>query len=339
MNLIIFSFVFAVSLIGAITDIRYGKVNNRLLCMALIIWLGIIVINYSINGEIVFSGLFFLNLLLALVLAICLYLTDIWAPGDIKLYLFIVLTLPFNCYVCRPGNIFPALDIVIFAFAAGYIFMIIQSVAKNGLKANTGWREIAFDKKYLISVVSGIGFFSVINLLAYSLAYNFYLSNKSLIIIVSMVILILFSRYYERLKNISGLVLFAFYVIYSLCFLDAATFAKQICLCFLLSIVLETLNRTISKNNYREITGEEVRPGMILSLSSVVSMRNCIDQELPKTTTENRRSRLNTKQAAAVSRWCKNAKSNVVIVEMIPFAPFISISLIIQFIRFIIAGR
>lgn len=101
-----------------------------------------------------------------------------------------------------------------------------------------------------------------------------------------------------------------------------------------ISILLETVNRASKANTYKVITGDEVRAGMILSLPSIMAMRNCIDPNLPHATTESRRSRMTEAQAEAVRQWCRNARSNVVIVEMIPFAPFIAISTLAQMILY-----
>ena len=101
---------------------------------------------------------------------------------------------------------------------------------------------------------------------------------------------------------------------------------------------IEIISSRVRANTYREISGDEVKPGMILSFTSLWAMRKCNDPELPKTTTENRRSRLTQTQAEAVKTWCRNTHSNVIIVEMMPFAPFIAGAAVIQVLRFLILG-
>ena len=105
-------------------------------------------------------------------------------------------------------------------------------------------------------------------------------------------------------------------------------------LCLLISIVLDVLNSSARTNTYEVISGDEVKPGMILSYTTIMAMQNCIDPNIPRSTTENRRSRITDVQANAVKTWCKNAKSDIVIVKMIPFAPFIALSVVIEIIRY-----
>ena len=321
--------------IGAYTDIRSGHVNNMHLLFGIVLWIiAVIIDKLFLKTAVILPSLFITNICLALVASFLLYITDIWAPGDCKLFLVLSLIYPLTRYATKDGNIFPSLDIVIYAFALGYLWLIASHFFSKSSKASSSIFHLTLPdvKSYIISMA----FFASISVLLDQYLHDFYLANQMLFILITFIVISVLQNKAPVLLTIFGIAGLFFFVyqtiinqswLYSLLSLIAS---------FVLVTLLNTVNDKARKNTYREITGDDVKPGMILSYGTIWNMQNCIDPNLPVTTTENRRSRINVTQANAVKTWCKNAKCNITIVETIPFAPFIAASLVIQFIRFVL---
>lgn len=325
----------AAAVVGAVTDTKYGRVKNKHLLIALCLWLLIAIIGAIHNGAFVsFSTPFLLNFLLGSVASIFLYLCDIWAPGDAKLYLLIILIFPFNCYIRREGNIFPSLDLIVFAFAIGYCILIFDAFFKRQEKGknefslkNTGSMGFA-----LTGVISNAGIISAAGSITERFFPVFYYGNSILIILLITVFILLTSKY--RIKNIVGFICFCIFVIVSIINGDIFGTIKWCLQGAVIALIISYANGKIRQSIYRSISGDEIKPGMILSFASVWSMQKCIDPDIPRSTTETRRSRLTDKQAIAVKEWCRITKREVTVVEMLPFAPSFAAAVLVIILRF-----
>ncbi len=322
---------------GALTDIKSGCVRNKNLIIVLALWLIIAVSEYFIlHLSSVLTFELAINMILAIIVSIVFYLTDIWAPGDCKLYIVISLIFPMRAYVVRKGNIFPSLDFVIYAFTLGYIFLVITTVIhKAAIKMNI---KLKFNIRYSLSILANAGIMSFLNILLNTFAPEFFYANQMLCILSSVtLIFLLHKKAYTTGKIIGFLGLIYILAQSILCNMWLSTFVS-FTVSLAVASVIEFISSRVRVNTYREISGDEIRPGMILSFASLWAMRKCLDPELPQTTTENRISRITQRQAEAVKTWCKNANSNIVIVEMMPFAQFIAAAVVIEILRFLVLG-
>ena len=344
MKYFLLGFSVLVALDGSITDIRFGKVKNGHLLVAFAIW-AVSILIYSIcrREEFVFPLFsFLLNLILSIVLSVVLYRLDIWAPGDMKLFILIVLIYPFSCYVCRPGNIFPALDFVIFSFAIGYLYLLATSILhkynnNNPDPAPAGKRKM-FSKNSLIRLSTNIGYFAMAGFALNYFIGEFYYANHSLCVLIIAGLVYGLEKSVPKLKKNIGIVLFLLFVVLSFVKGDLYYFLIGLLESILLAAILGQLGNLVESNSYVQVHGEDVKPGMILSFSSVWAMQKCIDPNIPKTTTESRRSRMSVEQAEAVKEWCRITKRDVSVVSMLPFVPMFMCGLIVQIIRFFLVA-
>lgn len=322
-----------IATLGAFTDIRTGRVKNKHLAIALLIWFALIFFESIFEHAFVVSVFaFILNVILAFITALIFYFADIWAPGDCKLYITISIIFPMNAYVVRGGNIFPALDFVIYAFALGYIALVIMSIrlhdeSKVSKLAKPNMRRI-------LSILSSVGIISVVHIMLEIYATNFFYANQMLCTLSLIGLLCILQQKADVVRKILGFISLICFLIWSIIYGSWLNACLSLLGSLVIASIVEIINSRAYANTYREISKDEVRPGMILSFSTLWAMQKCIDPELPKTTTENRRSRLTERQAIAVKTWCKNARRNVIIVEMMPFAPFIASAVLIQILRF-----
>lgn len=333
----------SIALLGAITDIRYGRVKNRHLLIAFLAWLTVVSVDSIANHTFVLpAGALAINLGLAFAASLVFYLSDIWAPGDCKLYLLIALTFPMGGYITREGNVFPALDMVVYSFALGYIGLLAASLLKRrkGEPREKGRRlEIQSGRKRLLSITANIGLISSVNTLLDIYAGDFYFANQMLCTLALIGIICALQNRADRTRTILGFLGIALFIAQMITYGAWLSGLISVAESLIIALIIELINSRVRKNTYREISGEEVRPGMILSYATIWDMQNCIDPELPTVTTENRRSRITPTQAEAVRTWCKNARRPVVIVEMMPFAPFIALAVAAQAARFLILIR
>ena len=330
------------AVLGAFTDIHAGRVKNKHLIVALIIWLALVICESIFKHSLVIPTYpFTLNAGLAFITATIFYLADIWAPGDCKLYIIMAIIFPMNAYVIRDGNIFPALDFVIYAFALGYValltIIIIQQM--SGKKSKSTGNAIKINFKHSFSIIASIGMISAIYTMLDIYATDFFYANRMLCTVSVIGIICLLQKRMDKVRQIVGLIGLIFSLIQCIAYNSWFNAFLGLIVSFVIAIIIEVINSRAYVNAYREISHDEVRPGMILSFSTLWAMQKCIDPELPQTTTENRRSRLTIRQAEAVRTWCKNAKRNIIIVEMIPFAPFIASAVLVQVLRFLCLGR
>ena len=101
--------IFAVILLGTITsytDIKYKKAYNRQLFVFLIIGIGIQIASVAIK-DVSWKATSF-NILLTVITSIIFYWTKIWAAGDSKLYIAMVLLISHPLYMVAESVYFPA---------------------------------------------------------------------------------------------------------------------------------------------------------------------------------------------------------------------------------------
>ena len=330
--------VLFISGLAAFTDIRYGRVKNKHLITAFVLWIILAVIEaYFLHSSSVDIFPLALNVLFAFITSVIFYMADIWAPGDCKLYIVISLIFPVCAYAVRNGNIFPALNFVVYAFALGYIFLLAMTLtrrryAEMNLKPD-------FSIRHYISILANTGTLSFLNIMINYYASDFFYSNQILCILSSAASVYMFRKKVYTAGKIAGFMCLICILIQSISSGTLPDTFLSLIMNLIIASVLEIISNRMSVNTYREISGDEVRAGMILSFASLWAMRKCNDPELPETTTENRRSRLTQTQADAVKNWCRDSHSNIVIVEMIPFAPFIAGAVLTEIFRFLIHVR
>ena len=272
------------------------------------------------------------NLALAGVFSVVFYLLDIWAPGDAKLFILLASLYPQRYYAARPGNIFPSLSIVVYAFAVGYLYLICSSFWKKRTRL-TAHNVLVFNRMTIINTVFTLGFFIGFQMLIQVVFPAFAEANYALILLTAISINYLVESKTPALMRILGLVGIAVGLGCGILTGQYSALLISVPFSIVAALVSHVLINMASFNSYREIPGDAVRPGIILSLGSIVAMQKCIDPNIPRSTTENRRSRINNTQAEAVKKWCRITKSSITIVEMLPFVPFILVAVIIEPLR------
>ena len=196
-----------------------------------------------------------------------------------------------------------------------------------------------FSLQHVISVLTNAGTISSFNILLDTFAPEIFYANQMLCILASIAFTYLLQKKAENFRKLIGFIGLMYILVQSILRNTWLNTCLSMIISLILASAIEVISSRVHTNTYREISGNEIRPGMILSFVSLWAMRKRTDPELPHTTTENRRSRLTQKQADAVKSWYRKSGNTIVIVEMIPFAPFIAGAVVIEILRFMCLGR
>jgi len=137
--------IFALGICASYSDIKYKKIKNAHL--AFFASLGLIAYLFlAYNNEIALNYKFFLNIFVAFFIGFLLYLSDIWAAGDAKLFSVFCLLMPTKKY----SEIFPfpCIPIFINIFLLSTIIIFILSIAEI-IKTRAKILKIIFLKKII----------------------------------------------------------------------------------------------------------------------------------------------------------------------------------------------
>lgn len=332
-SVLLYSLCLVLSAIGAWTDLHAGNMRNTHLIIGAAVGIAISAVSL-LRGAPAWDSLqnWGINFCLSIIVSIVFYLSDVWAPGDAKLYILIAALYPQRYYAARPGNIFPALSIVVFAYAAGYIYLICEAIFRH--KARLQVRQfLHFDRVSIFSMLASLGFFIGFQMLLHTLFPSFAGANYALVLLVTIGISYLASQKAPRLAQGLGVLGLLVAVCCSIVTKQYTAILSSIPLGIVVALITRLLLGIAGSNSYREIPGAELKPGMILSFGSIMAMQKCIDPNIPHSTTENRRSRISSLQAEAVRNWCRITGSPISIVEMLPFLPFVFVAVFIEPIR------
>lgn len=316
------------------TDFRHGIIENRALAVSGAVCCVLNIIYYAVFAR-EYALPFLFDFIYLTVISIGMYALNLWAAGDSKLLFLVVFAIPGRLYSAGSGAA-PAIYIVVFTFSISFVYVVLESVAMS----------IRGKEKLVLPTFKGIGRFlkSYVSIIVYILAVNYLVAlafpefvgeNASLIAMADLFLSIIIYKY-PVLFNLQSVCLAAaasvgVIIIHGMKYgLDRPDPLVYVCV----AIVL--LLRTMAERyNYATIPTADIKAGMILSLQTVLAMAPSRVVGLPRTTTEDMRSRLTPEEAAAVVRWgaSKNGGDTVAIVRKIPFAVFITLG-VMTFIFF-----
>lgn len=117
--------VMAVGSVASYTDLRYGKVRNRLVVAGCAAGALIISVFYGRSFGPAYVAEVLTNGLLALGLSYALWLNRQWAAGDAKLFAFFAFFVPLSFYQKNYIAFFPSINILINAFCVAAVYILL----------------------------------------------------------------------------------------------------------------------------------------------------------------------------------------------------------------------
>ena len=311
---------------ATITDLKRGKISNKLIIVFLIIGALIDFVFYKANSFLIQT--FLINVAIMVIVSLLLYLAHIWAAGDISILY------PIRFTISNAGFLLEVL-IPAYAFVFSFLFLIGDSIYQTiKRKESLSINEIIAKVKrniwsYLASCIYVLTFLKVEILLEnfYDLKLGYWkiLLNICLLAIISSV-KILKNRFVVIGVGTASIVLSLISGVWEMNLQRLGYYT--------LVVILMIIKSYIEQYNYEEINVNDLKKGQILSTGSSILINRYKAENLPGISTEDMRSRLTDVEVNVVKELAKKKKDLriITIVRKIPFAIFISIGTIVFFI-------
>lgn len=312
--------------ICAYTDLRYGKVKNLVLVVALSFALPIQSI-FLILGNAGFVE-FLMNAVVGVVFAISFYALGFWAAGDSKLLIAIVLVFPYTLYWNIYADWTKSLSLILFFIATTYLYVIIDTFLNVVMHLEMfllTWKKTAtlhtlinFLKKWCVIV-------AITNII-YDINSVWGGWSYACVALTSFFVFIVIEKFIEKAKKIWIIALVMNISVWI--FRDSTL--DNIFYRVLLALLIFGLSKAIQTFNYKIIATEKLQEGMIIS---AVSIKEVIKEDrmlfLEEKMKEDMKTRLSKEEVDKIK--CTDI-DYIRIVRKLPFAAFISLACVLYLI-------
>ena len=322
--------------VSTITDFKNKKIYNKNIIYVLMASLFIYIVLWK-QITIQYITNYCINIIISVIISFSFYYFKIWSAGDAKLFLAIIIIIPYNIYNVEKTNLFPALYLLIIIFSIGFFYVVLETLVlwvKDKKRIQVFKLKIKNIKQIIINYFMGYFVILFINNITLKFVPDFRINNGGLMLICNMLILFFLYRIIKGKRK--ALIIMSLFLIANLTYyfiFGLRIYAINLKMfVFVLSIML--FRSFAEKYNYEEIRIENLKPRMILSFESVLKFYSSRVKGLPHSTDETTDSRLTTNEVNSIKRWSKTKKGQdtIIIVRHMPFAPFILIGEIIFFI-------
>ena len=313
-------FLFA-GTIGAASDMRQHIVSNRMIAIcgiAALLLQGLNLLLFPAEYLLIWM----INLLIAAALAIVFYIGGIWAAGDVKLFLLLYISIPYQWIETDTlsMSVIPFLFIFLLAgvwLAADSLWQTLRHTERFDLQERFTWKRLLDVLKVYIQM-------SALHLLC-SWLFPSFCERNALFLAVLMLLYSYLCSSNHILSSWPSLTLHGVFLFIGILMGEWHFSLSNYWIYFAVGAVF-LFRRWAAGYNYQRIPTDAVRPGMILSAAPVLSFAASRIQGLPDNASESMSSRLTAAQAEAVRKWGRSAKgsADIVIIRKIPFAIFIS---------------
>ena len=312
-------FLFA-GTIGAASDIRQNIVSNRMIAIC-----GIAALLLEGLNLLLFPAEYLLiwvvNLLIAAALAIVFYIGGIWAAGDVKLFLLLYVSIPYQWIETDTlsMSVIPFLFIFLLAgiwLAADSLWQTLHHAERFDMQEQLTWKRLLDVLKIYIQM-------SALHMLCSWLFPSFCERNALFLAVLTLLYSYACSSN-RTLGSWPSIVLHGAFLFAGI-LMGKWHFSFSNNWIYFAAAAVLLFRHWAAGYNYRRIPTDAVCSGMILSTAPVLSFAASRIQGLPDNASESMAARLTAKQAEAVRKWGRSAKGskNIVIVRKIPFAIFI----------------
>ena len=275
--------------------------------------------------------LYFLIMVGTILLALLLYGFHIWAAGDCKLFIVIIMAMPYKCVTLFFAGIPLLIWIPMLSFLIGYIVILVESVLisiKKKQKVDGLAKRIASGfLSYLRYYIVVIFFYNVLQAMISKAGI---IIHNSWIVTVVLYILVSLISYFKLLESwlVVGCVLCADIIISIV--VGESIFQRTTLFIWLAVILTNWLRIVADQYNYKAIRLDEVKKGMIMSSISSLMLMNSKNSPLEKVSDESLKSRLSQEEVDRIITYCnedkERSKIEITIVKKSPFALFLSLS-------------
>lgn len=317
-----------VGILSSITDLRNGKIYNKIILLSLVVGLPLVIYYYGFLATDLLPS-YCCNLGIAIILGFLFYKFKLWAAGDGKLWIVFVFLIPVPIYMTADGNLFPAAYILSFSFSLAFLYLCIDSLVLS-FRGNRNKKSPISIPKWnwdsTLIFLNGYLFILLLNLILNRFFGDLMHDNQALYMMLVFLFMLWANKIGMRRKlRIALVILLVVGVSTYLAFNNLSFLALLNWTYLLVMFVLIALKDWAARYNYEDLPVEQIVPGMVLSLPSVLLLRTSRVQGLPQMTDETTRCRLTKEQVDSLNRWkiSKQGQLTLTVVRQISFGSFL----------------
>ena len=316
------------------TDFREGIVPNKAIATGFLI--GIIAHGVLlIFGAAEYYPSWLLNMVIADVIAFCMFLGKIWAAGDAKLFMLLFFWIPPRLF--DSGTLAHSVVPFIFIFVPSLLWMIVDSVVRLVRKEERKHQSFSlksFFGGFISIVIETTAFYSM-----WFCLFPDFINQQALLVAALMLVYAYICGSLTIMKKWYIVALHALILII-LWIAQKWTLYLPSWKNYLIIISAIVLRRFCSMYNYQLIPTATAKKGMIPAMETIILFRQSRVHSLPTDPSEELTARISEEEAAAIRRWENSAtgKQSIWIVRKVPFAIMILIGFV-GWIGFRLLGR
>ena len=203
----------AIGILSTVTDFKEKKIYNKtIICGVSISLLLYIVLWNQIDMELIKS--YVINLGISVLISFLFFYFKIWAAGDAKLFIAMIIMIPFELYEVDTTNVFPGIYLLIIIFSVAFIYVVIETIflwskdSEKFKKIKITRFDTASVKEWLEKYFMGYFITLFVNNVIFTAFPAFQEQNGALILICNMLLLIFVYRVIQSKKQTIWALLF-----------------------------------------------------------------------------------------------------------------------------------
>ena len=325
--------ILSVMLINAsITDLSNGRISNKAIlgCLGAGLLCAVPYYTFFATDCLLSYGI---NIAIVICIGVLLYAMGIWGAGDSKLLSAAIIIFPARLYCLGNRSIASSFLLISIVFAIAFVYVIVDTlylgIKQRDLFQHTK-RTLAW-KSYIKGFLFFFLLLSLINTLLVIVLPESILLDSILMTAIHFVFILIGIRLEGKANWIVVALMGTAWTI--LLFLGWSRFSFENInwVSYLIVIGLLLFRLIADKYNYKTILVSDLKPGMILSVGSILTFSKSRVSGLPAHSSEDLKSRLTIEEVESINRWSasKYGKETITIVRKIPFALFIAIGTIV----------
>lgn len=314
------------------SDLKSGRISNKSILIALGTGVLFVICYYSFFATDCLLA-YFINIGISIVICLILYALGIWGAGDSKLLVTTIVLFPARIYCLNDKSMASCFLLIAFIFIIAFLYVVIDTVYL-GVR-NKDLFEMPKRKFDWKSYIKGFLFFFLLISLANAIIYLILpaevILDSILLTAIHFVLILIGMRLSEKANWYVVLVMGIMWIVFVLLGLSHISFSDINWITYIVVIALMLFRLVADKYNYKTILVTELKPGMILSVGSILAFAQSRVSGLPQYTSEDLKSRISSEEVESIIRWSKskNGQDSITIVRKIPFALFIAIGTVL----------
>ena len=313
---------------AAFSDLRRGIVSNKSILLALGAGMISAIPYYAIFATDCLVS-YVINLAIGIGISLLLYAMGIWGAGDSKLLSVTVLIFPARIYCINNRSLASCFLLISMVFIIAFIYVAVDTLIVGIREKNLfKFPKRIFDWKcYLKGFLFFFLMLTLFNGILFAVLPDTLLIDGTLLSSIHFIVIMIGLKLEEKTNWYIVLAMGIAYGILILFRMVQFNLSNINWGLYIAVILLVVFRSFADKYNYKTISVSELKPGMILSMGSILLFAKSRVKGLPTFSTEDLKSRLSVDEVESICRWAKtaNGQEEIVIVRKIPFAIFIGI--------------